>query len=302
VALAPKPHAAARVPATAGRRAGHRAGPARAPRAGGRGEPARAARVLLGAALCVCVCVCVCVRACVRASVRACVCVRVCVCVCVCVCVLGGRQGAAPCPDMRRHGTRLGRGWCLAACRYTPAHMPLTPPTPTHPQPPTHTHTHAHTQQHTPAHTHQAAAAKSALMDLRFYLELNWPPDIKRQGPCTSSEINLFFKYYDPQVAVRCALCAVCVRACVCVPACGVCWQVLRRGCTCLLQGVCQLLRARRREQPWAAPPGMPVLRGSLRPDATPRRVRACLTPSHTFHAQRPSRSSMSATDTCPRT
>lgn len=45
----------------------------------------------------------------------------------------------------------------------------------------------------------QAANAKHALMDLRFYLEVPWPPSGIEQTP-TRSDINLFFKFYDWKV------------------------------------------------------------------------------------------------------
>jgi hypothetical protein len=45
----------------------------------------------------------------------------------------------------------------------------------------------------------QAANAKHALMDLRFYLEVPWPPSTAEQVP-TRSDINLFFKFYDWKV------------------------------------------------------------------------------------------------------
>lgn len=35
-------------------------------------------------------------------------------------------------------------------------------------------------------------------MDLRLYLEIPWPPESPVQAP-TRTDINLFFKYYDPQ-------------------------------------------------------------------------------------------------------
>lgn len=35
-------------------------------------------------------------------------------------------------------------------------------------------------------------------MDLRLYLEIPWPPESPVQTP-NRQEINLFFKYYDPQ-------------------------------------------------------------------------------------------------------
>jgi hypothetical protein len=44
----------------------------------------------------------------------------------------------------------------------------------------------------------QHTTAKHALMDLRLYLEIPWPPESPVQHP-SRSEINLFFKYYDPQ-------------------------------------------------------------------------------------------------------
>ncbi|KAF6255465.1 hypothetical protein COO60DRAFT_1641474 [Scenedesmus sp. NREL 46B-D3] len=40
--------------------------------------------------------------------------------------------------------------------------------------------------------------AKHALMDLRLYLEIPWPAESPVQNP-SRHEINLFFKYYDPQ-------------------------------------------------------------------------------------------------------
>jgi hypothetical protein len=43
--------------------------------------------------------------------------------------------------------------------------------------------------------------AKHALMDLRFYLEMPWPPTMREQVP-QRNDINLFFKYYDWQVCV----------------------------------------------------------------------------------------------------
>lgn len=36
-------------------------------------------------------------------------------------------------------------------------------------------------------------------MDLRFYLEMPWPPSMREQVP-QRNDINLFFKYYDWQV------------------------------------------------------------------------------------------------------
>jgi hypothetical protein len=45
----------------------------------------------------------------------------------------------------------------------------------------------------------QAANAKHALMDLRFYLEVPWPPGTTEQVPARS-DINLFFKFYDWKV------------------------------------------------------------------------------------------------------
>lgn len=36
-------------------------------------------------------------------------------------------------------------------------------------------------------------------MDLRFYLEIPWPESLSVQPPSTRQDINLFFKYYDPE-------------------------------------------------------------------------------------------------------
>mgnify|MGYP001810983487 CR=1 FL=1 len=46
----------------------------------------------------------------------------------------------------------------------------------------------------------QSANAKHAMMDLRLYLEVPWPPSIPEQQPLRT-EINLFFKFYDWQVS-----------------------------------------------------------------------------------------------------